>query len=403
MSEADDSGDNSRVWGRGKARFNRTVAALMQRGLSDADARRLQRGGHTLTGLLQANDATLANLGLTSEQMFELRADTRPRIPFDTLAQVLWANRSLCCVCRQHGLAIILHHIIPWAASRDHSAQNLAVLCLEHHARAHTRGDLEQNLTPDRIRSFKATWEQEVQHLDARAILASSRINGDQWWWYNHLRLFELAGALNIQLQDLVQFAAARSLELIDDDGTLRDPGPNTNYRYEGGGGLFLNAYVREVLGAVLERAAIFNISDDLDPGFLSRVVRPGDLVFVQGRHIFKQLNSQLRGPGQAALVRRQANRVRVSFTVDRWEAVATSPWASWMRGTQAASSLMRVVSIDREGLYLHLAATGIAMGFTLQNLSNRSYLDQTWTPQPAVEDDEWLEFGDEGGPREPE
>ena len=201
-------------------------------------------------------------------------------------------------------------------------------------------------------------------------------------------------------MQELGRFAAARSRELIDDDGALRDPGPNTNYRYEGGNGPVLNAYVREVLGAVLERAAVFNISDDLDPGFLSRVVSPGDLVFVQGRHVFKQLNTQMQGPGQAARVRRQANRVRVSFTVDRWDAVATSPWATWMRGAQAASSLVRIVSIDHEAGYLHLAATGIAMGFTLQNLSNRSYLYATWSPPDDVEeDDDWLDFGDEDVP----
>ena len=200
MSDDDDPGDGSRAWARGKARLNRTVAALMQRGFSDAAATRLQREGHTLTSLSQADDAALADLGLTSVQMSDLRAGGRPPIPFDTLAKVLWANRSLCCVCRQYGLAIILHHIIPWAASRDHSAKNLAVLCLEHHARAHTRGDLEQNLTSDRLRHFKAAWEQEVLHLDARAILAASRINGHQWWWYNHLRLFELADALDIRL-----------------------------------------------------------------------------------------------------------------------------------------------------------------------------------------------------------
>lgn len=406
MSGDDDPEADSEVWTRGKARFNRTVAALMQRGLSDAEATRLHREGHTLASLMQLDDAALAALGLNPAQIVEIRSGGRPPIPFETLAQVLWANRSICCVCRQHGLAIILHHIEPWAESRDHSPENLAVLCLEHHAKAHTRGDLEQNLTPDRLRNFKAAWEQEVQHLDARAILAASRINGHQWWWFNHLRLFELAAALGIRLQALAEFAAARRREMIDDDGALRDSGSQTNYRYEGGNGTVLSAYVRDVLGAVLERAAVFNISDDLDPGFLSRVVSPGDLVFVQGRHVFKQLNTQMEGPGQAARVRRQANRVRVSFTVDRWDAVATSPWATWMRGAQAAASLVRVVAIDHEAGYLNLACTGIAMGFTLQNLCNRSYHYASWISAEEVEDeadDDWMDFGDENDePMEP-
>src|SRR5438270_82623 len=172
MSEPEDPADDTVVWARGTARLNRTVAALMERGLSDADATRLHRDKHTLASLKQSDDAALAALGLSAAQIVEIRGGGRPAIPFEILAKVLWANRSTCCVCRQQGLAIILHHIEPWAESHDHSAENLAVLCLEHHARAHTRGDLEQNLTPDRLRHFKAAWEQEVQHLDARAILA---------------------------------------------------------------------------------------------------------------------------------------------------------------------------------------------------------------------------------------
>jgi hypothetical protein len=400
MSGDDDPEADSEVWERGKARLNRTVAALMERGLSDADATRLHREGHTLSSLKQSNDGALAALGLIPAQIAEIRGGGRPPIPVETRAKVLWANRSTCCVCRQHGLAIILHHITPWAETHDHSAENLAVLCLEHHARAHTRGDLEQNLTPERLRHFKAAWEQEVQHLDARAILAASRINGHQWWWFNHLRLFELAAVLNIRLPGVAGFAGARTRGMIDDDGALQDPGPETPYRYQGGNGTALYAYVREVLAAVLERTAVFNISEDLDRGFLSRVVSPGDIVFVQGRHVFKQLNAQMYGPGQAAFVRRQANRVRVSFTVDRWDATATSPWASWMQGAKAAASLVRVISVDHEAGHLHLACTGLAMGFTLQNLSSRSYHYPTWMSgedeEEEFDDGDWLNFGDD-------
>lgn len=399
MTDADEgNNDDAEVWLRGSARLNPTVAAFMRRGLDDHLASDLQRAGHTLGSLKQATDDALSALNLLPAHVAAIRQGARAEIPFDGLARVLWANRSTCCVCRQPGLAIIVHHIEPWAASRDHSDENLAVLCLEHHARAHTRGDLEQNLSPRRLRHAKAQWQEEVRHLDPQAILAASRINGHHWWWFNHIRLFELADALGIDLRELRRFPGPLNRGLIDGNGELLNPGDHTSYRYQGGDGNVLYAYVRELLETVLSRSTVFNISDDLDRGFLGRVVQPGDIVLVQGRHLFKQLSARQSGPGQASSVRRQANGVRVSFTIDRWEAVATSAWASWLRGAQNAASIVRIVTVDRQAGHLHLACTGLAMGFALQGLSNRSYLYASWTPSEDEEEEEdWLAgFGDE-------
>jgi hypothetical protein len=150
----------------------------MARGLDSDTANRLRRLGLTLAELKRRSDDELAPLGLTGAQVAALRKGARPPVPFDTLVQVLWANRSSCCVCRSFERAIILHHIVPWAESRDHSPENLAVLCLEHHARAHRRGDLEQNLGAEQLREFKRRWEDEVRHLDPKAILDASRVQG---------------------------------------------------------------------------------------------------------------------------------------------------------------------------------------------------------------------------------
>jgi len=395
MIEDDPEADE--IWKRDTARLNRSVAALMRRGIDDQKAAALHRAGHTLSSLKQAGDDELMALDLSDPQITALRSGGRADIPFANLARVLWKNRSTCCVCRSPGLAIIVHHIKPWATSRDHSDANLAVLCLEHHARAHTRGDLEQNLSSRRLRDSKDRWEEEVRHLDARSILHASRLPGHHWWWFNHQRLFELASALDIRLTELSRFRAARNRSLIDEDGELTNPGHHTPYRYQGGDGNVLYAFVREVLETVLASAAIYNISDDLDRGFLARVVQPGDLILVQGRHLFKQRARLYEGPGQIAEVRRQANRVRVSFTVDRWEAVSASAWASWMQGGKSASSIVRIVESTLEDGHLHLACTGLTMGFTLEGLSNRSYVFATWPIDAEIDEDEWLEgFGEE-------
>ena len=144
---------------RTNARLNPTVAALMQRGLDSALAKRLHAQNLTLGSLKQSDDATLSNLGLSDAQIASIRTGARAAIPFANLAKVLWDNRFTCCVCRDPVLAVIVHHIDPWAESHDHNVENLAVLCLEHHARAHRRGDLEQNLSARQLREFKANWE----------------------------------------------------------------------------------------------------------------------------------------------------------------------------------------------------------------------------------------------------
>jgi hypothetical protein len=382
---------------RVRARLNRTVAALMQRGMDVALAERLRQEGQTLGSLQQAHDTQLRSLGLSDSHITAVRRGGRAVVPFIALARVLWANRFTCCVCRDHNRAVILHHIRPWAQSHDHSERNLAVLCLDHHAQAHRKGDLEQNLTARQLSEFKAKWEEEVKHLDPKAILDASRLEGFHWWWFNHLRMIEMADQLRLNARDNTHFFNARAAGWIDSKGHLTSAGQASHYLYEGGLGQHLYRYMRHVLEAVLSRAAVFNISDDLDPGFLSRVVTPGDILVVTGKHYFKSRARASEGPGQASEVRREANRVRVSFLLDRWEAVSSSAWALWLTGAKRASSIVRVGSVEREGSRLHLLCTGLAMGGELHGLSTRSYAIPTW-PEPDIDEDEdhWLDFGAE-------
>jgi hypothetical protein len=396
----DDVATASPLWERAKSRLNPTVAALMQRGVDSQKARQLQAAGLTLNKLKSLAAQALTDLGLSDAQVAAIQAGRRAALPVANLSRVLWASRFTCCVCRDPSLAVIVHHIEPWAKSRDHGVANLAVLCLEHHARAHRTGDLEQNLTRRQLKEFKASWERDVAQLDAKAILQASRIQGYHWWWFNHVRLFDMAQNLGLEFSKLPHFLVTVGRGIADKTGMPILLPQTSSYMYQGGEGIRLYAYVREVLEAVLSRTAVFNISDDLDPGFLSRVVSPGDIILVQGKHYFKSLTKVIEGPGQASEVRREVNGVRVSFTIDRWEAVATSAWAVWLAGAKSAASLARIQSIERDGAKLHLRCTGIAMGSSLQGLSTRSYLFATWK-EPEIEEeeweDDWLEgFGEE-------
>jgi hypothetical protein len=397
MAEANEGDGGEGVYAdhrleRGKSRLNRSVAALLARGFNSKLAEELVSTGRSLSILKEMDDAKLQRLGLSGDNIASLRRGGRSRIPFPVLAQLLWANRFTCCICRNPNLAIIVHHIRPWAQSHSHAPDNLAVLCLQHHAEAHRHGELEQNLTPSNIREAKQQWECAVALLDAKAILDASRINDHHWWWFNHLRLFEIADGLGVNLKTTRGFCAGLLSKGIDNEGRLKAPDSTSHFRYQGGDGQYLYYYVKGVLDEVLTRTAVFNVSDDLDPGFLSQVVSAGDIIFVQGKHYFKRLNGITRGPGQATEVRRQVNNVRLSFTIDRWEAVANSAWAAWLFGIQRAASIVRVVSISHEGNRLHLKCTGLAIGFTLEGLSARSYVLSTWPQDQDVDDDDFFD-----------
>jgi len=395
MTDHDEAGEAlTQRWARSKARLNPTVAAFMRRGLDSSTATALQAAGHTVASLKQASETDLEALGLIVAARLAIRQGARADIPFENLARVLWANRWTCCVCRMGDRAIVVHHIRPWAQSQDHSEANLAVLCLEHHARAHTTGDLEQNLTERRLRDAKERWEAEVRHLDAKAILQASRVDGFDWWWFNHARLHDLAMRLNVDPTRVRRFAATYGRGLVDDQGRIATGREHLHYLYGSGDGSALYAYMSELVEHVLGAAAVFNISEDLDPGFLQRVVSPGDIVLIQGRHYFKNKSRGDMGLGQVTEVRRQANGVRASFTIDRWEATSTSAWAAWLHGVHSAASVVRVVEFQPEGKHLHLRCTGLAIGFELEGLSNRSYVYPTWPSQREdydEEDDVWL------------
>jgi hypothetical protein len=353
--------------------LNRTEAALISRGFDTAKAAELRKGGWTLSALQQETDENLEKLGVQPHVIASLRAVGRPTIPFESLLKVLVAGRFTCCVCRKPELPIIVHHIQEWAESHDHSPENLALLCLHHHDRAHSTSTLSQNLTSDKIQGFKNAWEVEVRTLDATAILTASRIQSDAWLYFNHLRLFELARSTGINFRKTEHFAAARASELIDDTGTLRERDRAFSYMYDSGDGLLLYAYVRAVFHQVLERLTVLNVSDTLDRGVLSVIAQPGDFVLAQGAFKFSN-NGQRAGRNQITVGARRANHVEIEFTFDRWEATSSSAWGRWLRGRQDVAAIVRLTNVVNPDGTLKLAGTVFAIAQPFTGMKSREY-----------------------------
>lgn len=266
---------------------------------------------------------------------------------------------------------------------------------------SYRRGDLEQNLRAAQLREFKRRWEEEVRHLDPKVILEASRVQGHHWWWFNHVRVLEMASILGIDFTSMPEYASVMARGWIDQAGQLEDRQRDEPYLYVGGDGIVLYTYMRRIVEAVIARTAVVNLSDDLDPGFARRVVKEGDLILIQGKHLFHSLTKRAHGPGQAVEVRRQANGIRFSYAIDRWEAVANSAWSVWLSGQQPAASIVRVGTVEPEAGRLHLRCTGLAIGSSLQGLSVRHYLHATWE-EAGIEDEElddgWFgEYGESG------
>jgi len=352
----------------------------MGRGIDRKTAATMRAGGLTLSKLKSASDAKLKGLGLSTFAISSLRQGPRSEIPFPNLAEVLIANRYQCCVCNDPEKSIIVHHIVEWAQSHNHAPANLAALCLAHHDEAHSKKELSRNLTPATLRAFKKAWEAEVRVLNVTAILDASRADSDAWLYYNHTRLFELAASFRVKLSDLEYYPMALAAGVIRDSGLPLPRLKARPYMYDGGDGIPLYLYVRDVLHAVLERLTVFNISDYLDRGLLLPLLKKGDFILLQGAHTFRRLDKAAQGATQPAEGERRVNHVDVRYFFNLWEATSSSAHGLWLRGHKSATSLIRLGKVESAPGKLTLTGTVIGIAQEFGRLKTRDY-----TPQMAV------------------
>lgn len=84
----------------------------------------------------------------------------RTEIPQETAAQVLFESDRTCCVCRQSGKGVQIHHMD--GDPSNNSTDNLAVLCLECHHLTQTRGGFDRKLDAAQVALYKKDWVTRV-------------------------------------------------------------------------------------------------------------------------------------------------------------------------------------------------------------------------------------------------
>ncbi len=359
-----------------------TVTALMRRGLDSYAANQIRGAGYTLQKLKQESASNLKLLGIPERIAKDILKEQRPPIPNDNLHKVLFDNRFQCCVCRNPTLSIVVHHIKDWAKSHDHSIENLAVLCQQHHDDAHSTKKLTQNLDQKAIRDAKIRWEDEVKKLDTRAILSAMALEYATWIFINELRVFDIASQLGIDTRQVRGFRNFVSIGVAQENGlpaAVTDT--DKHYMYEGEHIQERYFFVSNVLRQVINRISIINISDHLDKGIISTSMIAGDIVFVQGKHIFSPITSKKGGTGRGQICEgsRSANGVEVRFVFDRWEATSSSARHCWLTGTRDVGSLLHVKDVCRDQNKLILTGTVLGICTNNGNLKTRDYAVNLW------------------------
>lgn len=353
---------------------NRTVLALMGRGIDQAKAEKLKNNGYTLGKLKSLSNEEMLAIGLSETEILVLKDGARPPIPNETLHKLLFENRWACCVCRDGSKPIIVHHIKPWAKSKTHNIENLCVLCLEHHDKAHQKGGLSLNLDETRLKEAKASWKEEVIRLDTRSILDCERHEGTDWLYFNQLRLFELAKQLGINLSDLTNFEKAKFRDVCEDNGLLVLCNTHEIYFNSGEHTMLRYQYLSELLWEIIRQKRVTNFSDHISKSITYTALDIGDMIFLQGKHSFLRLGKKQAGQGQICNAKRKVDGVEFRFSFDLWEATSVSAYATWLTGTKSVGSILLIRNRCRENGTIILDCTCLAIGYGFDDLKNKEY-----------------------------
>lgn len=146
-------------------RLKKARANLLAAGLSGELADRALQQGLSLSKLRRYTPAELSKYFSDEEVRFIQDRLQRKKIPAAVVFRLLDESNEKCCICWDYYSddPIIFHHITEHSKTADDSYQNLAVLCLHCHDRAHRGQGLSRSrLLPEIIRKRKQEWVEAV-------------------------------------------------------------------------------------------------------------------------------------------------------------------------------------------------------------------------------------------------
>ncbi len=379
----------------------RSINALLARGLDSDKAKSLIAKNYTLQKIKTENDQRLYEFGLSEKDVKLLKKSVnRPPVPSDTLKDLLMDSAFTCNVCRDNELPIIVHHIDSWADSNSHHSDNLIVLCLNCHSKAHSQSSIATNLDKSRLKSFKKSWLEKVKSREIESVFRPPTWGIDEgvWDYLNHCRIIDLAKLNKVELHSIDGYQDLLTSNLIAKDGSYIWPSGNQldpnkmHFMYEGG---FVSplrsliAFYIEILKSILKKTNLKIISNDFRKSAVNALTNNNSVLAVTGGHRFKCLTpKELKGPGQRRKGYRKGRGLHVDFEIDAWETTSSSSHWTHLSGVWTCTSILLVRNISKNDkqVKVHCTCLAIGTGFT-------DYFPAT--PSIASMHEEYDEFDD--------
>lgn len=82
-------------------------------------------------------------------------------IPDELSTEILYLSDHTCCICNDRGSRVQIHHIDENPANND--LENLAVLCVNCHDKAHIKGGFSRKLNSKVIIKYRSEWIKRVK------------------------------------------------------------------------------------------------------------------------------------------------------------------------------------------------------------------------------------------------
>ncbi len=339
--------------------MNRTVSALVRRGMSTSQAESLHRRGLTLGKLRQYSPEQLTQAGIPETVCDAIRAGSRPLIPLKTVLQLLYANKSICCVCQNERSGIVIHHVTPWAESHDHSESNLVVLCPGCHDRAHTTKEITRDLTPEQLLHHKGEWQRAVKDARTKVLFTNRPHSLTDGFWdvFNRQRLLDCANSQNIDYSTLPGATRIQASETGHD---------GKHYRWEGRlrmGEHNEYAFYSDLLRRIADEYDWIDLRRIWTKSEFDSLLKTNTLFALTAHYKFRTENDVVRGPGQTRRVYYQKKNLRIEFSFDAWECITNSAHSCHLLGAWTCTALGFVRSLEDINGCRVVRATCLAIG----------------------------------------
>lgn len=352
------------------ASSSRSFDAFIARGIDTKKATWLKENNYTIAKLKSLSKQDLLKLGLTDEVATLINSESRPPIPLKTVTKLLHESKRICCVCRDPSKSVVIHHLVEWSISKDHSEGNLVVVCLEHHGDAHTKKNLAISLTSAQLKQHKLKWLSTVEKDDSKAVKGFMPLQGGAHWDYINLtRLFELAVNNGLRLETSRFYEAVRAINAVNLIGLVQDVSkwdvskiPERRL-YDCGEGMTVYMYTSHVLQDTLELIAISDVTDKWSAHELTSILSSGMYITIRGAFYYKDISGAQTGRNRRRLGYRRKDHIRIEFEFDAWETTSSTSDHCHLSGHQSSLAVLLVKSITKEDGWLVIRTSCLALG----------------------------------------